>query len=258
MLLLAGCGAAGDGDDQVRSKDQRPAARKAQKTAAKKQVKPARVKPEAVKNQTRAAPPQGDLDCGDFGNQAQAQKRLVQGDPHGLDGDGDGLACTSLPCPCSKAKPGKGAPAKAPASSSRGLKLRARVLSVTDGDTLDLRTLSGRSETVRLIGIDTPEVYGGVECGGPAASATMKQLASGATVTVQTDPSQDLRDRYGRLLAYVNKGSQDLGQAMIAKGLAATYVYDDVFQRFPAYARAESRARASDRGSWKHCDLGPG
>ncbi|MGA7436427.1 MAG: thermonuclease family protein [Solirubrobacterales bacterium] len=256
--MLAGCGTAGDGNNQDRSKDQRPTARKAQKTTAKKQARPARIKPGAVKIQAKAEPAQGDLNCGDFGDQAQAQKRLVQGDPHGLDGDGDGLACTSLPCPCSKTKPGKGAPAKAPVSSSRGLKLRARVLSVTDGDTLDLRTSSGRSETVRLIGIDTPEVYGGVECGGRIASTTMKRLATGATVTVRTDPSQDLRDRYGRLLAYVNKGNQDLGQAMIAKGLASTYVYDEVFQRFPAYNRAETRARATDRGSWKNCDLSPG
>lgn len=111
--------------------------------------------------------------------------------------------------------------------------------------------------TVRLIGIDTPEVYGGVECGGRAASAAMGRLATG-DVTVRTDPTQDRFDRYDRLLAYVNKGPMDLGRAMIARGLASAYVYDEEFLRYPAYQRAEDAAKAANRGSWPECDLAPG
>lgn len=74
---------------------------------------------------------------------------------------------------------------------------KGTVVDVADGDTLDVTTPSGAVETVRIIGIDTPEVYGGRECGGPAASAAMKQLATGATVTVtaESDPgsSRSLR-----------------------------------------------------------------
>ncbi len=203
-----------------------------------------------------AARPPGDVDCGDFSNQAQAQKRLLRGDPYGLDGDGDGLACSSLPCPCSKAKPKKGSGAVT-AALPKAEKFRARVESVTDGDTLDLITASGREVTIRLIGIDTPEVYGGVECGGRAASAAMGRIATGS-VTVRTDPTQDRIDRYGRLLAYINKGTLDLGRAMIARGFASTYVYDRVFLRYPAYNRSEQAAKSSDRGSWDHCNLAPG
>jgi len=75
---------------------------------------------------------------------------------------------------------------------------------VTDGDTIVVRSGSGRRYKVRLIGIDTPEVFGGVECGGRQASASMKRLAPpGRRVRVYGDPTQDRRDRYGRLLAYV-------------------------------------------------------
>ncbi len=196
----------------------------------------------------------GDLDCGAFSNQAQAQRRLAGGDPYELDGDGDGLACTSLPCPCSKAKPGRRVIRAGLPGASR---FRAEVESVADGDTLDLITSSGREITVRLIGIDTPEVYGGVECGGRAASDAMKVLAVGV-VTVRTDPTQDRLDRYGRLLAYINKGVLDLGRTMVARGLASAYVYDDEFLRYPAYHRSEKAARATGRGSWDHCDLAPG
>src|SRR4051812_9959267 len=74
----------------------------------------------------------------------------------------------------------------------------ARVVRVVDGDTV---VLSGLGKT-RLIGVDTPEVYGGVECYGREASAfTKRTLPPGESVRYRlgTEP----RDRYGRALAYV-------------------------------------------------------
>ncbi len=214
-------------------------------------------KPNAGRPSTR--PPGRDRDCASFRNQAAAQRALAGGDPHGLDGDGDGVACSSLPCPCSKVAPGGGPGSPAdragPDASGSFRSFRARVVSVTDGDTIEVAAAGIPDETIRLIGIDTPEVYGGVECGGREASAEMKRLATGM-VTVRTDPTQDRRDRYGRLLAYINKAGRDLGRAMVARGLAPAYVYDNEFSRYPAYRKAESKARAARRGSWKHCDMG--
>lgn len=40
---------------------------------------------------------QADLDCSDFSTQEEAQRYLLPGDPHRLDGDGDGVACETLP-----------------------------------------------------------------------------------------------------------------------------------------------------------------
>lgn len=220
---------------------------------------------EAKRSKERLAVPAGggDRDCADFPNQAAAQRAMAGGDPYGLDGDGDGVACTALPCPCSRAAAGTGAGGSgaSPAGPAGGggvaghRSFRARVVSVTDGDTLDVQAAGIGTETIRLIGIDTPEVYGGVECGGRAASNEMKRLATG-TVTIRPDPTQDLRDRYGRLLAYVDKAGRDLGRVMVARGFAPAYVYDAVFRRYPAYRKAENRARAAKRGSWRHCNIG--
>ncbi|MBK5232678.1 MAG: thermonuclease family protein [Thermoleophilia bacterium] len=272
-MTLAGCGGSGYNSDspqpdqgsansgQAKAGKTEAKARAAARARAryrarqKAHVKRAR-KRKAKKVNRLAARPTGDVDCGAFSNQAQAQRRLTRGDPYGLDGDGDGLACTSLPCPCSKAKPKKGS-GPVPAGLPGVKAFRAEVESVTDGDTLDLITASGREVTIRLIGIDTPEVYGGVECGGRAASAAMTLIATGS-VTVRTDPTQDRIDRYGRLLAYVNKGDLDLGRAMVAHGYASAYIYADVFLRYPAYHRSEQAAKSTDRGSWDHCDLSPG
>ncbi|MEA2430668.1 MAG: micrococcal nuclease, partial [Thermoleophilaceae bacterium] len=55
----------------------------------------------------------------------------------------------------------------------------ARVVRVVDGDTLRV-SLDGRSRSVRLLGIDTPETHRPgtpVECGGPQATAHMELLA---------------------------------------------------------------------------------
>jgi micrococcal nuclease len=130
-----------------------------------------------------------------------------------------------------------------------------RVTRVVDGDTLHV-TVDGRDETVRLIGIDTPELHKPgtpVECGARAATRVMNQLAAGRRVELVGDPSQDDRDRYGRLLAYVvtTRGDLDLGEAMLRRGWAEVYVYDRPFERLGRYR--EAAAAGADRGVAARC-----
>ncbi len=88
---------------------------------------------------------------------------------------------------------------------------------VADGDTIQVE-INGREEDIRFIGIDTPEVYGGVECGGPEASASMKRmLKPGDRVNLVRDRTQDNRDYYGRLLRYVELDGQDLGRKQLVR-----------------------------------------
>jgi len=180
--------------------------------------------------------------CSDFANQAAAQAWLnaSAGDPDGLDGDNDGVGCESLPCPCAGTGPATttpppvapATPPPAPAPpTSQVLNAQARATSVVDGDTLKVRFANGMRTTVRLIGIDTPETKKPgtpVQCGGRAATARMKKLAfrdgRGRSVTITTDPTQDLTDRYGRLLSYVSAGGTDFGRSMVSSGWAKTYV----------------------------------
>lgn len=226
-----------------------------------------------------------DMDCGDFATQAEAQAFFVAagaGDPHQLDSDGDGIACESNPCPCSTTPvPLVGSPTPTPTaaptpaptpvaptptatpttdpngSGNSGPTRRdtARVVRVTDGDTLKVRLADGTEEYVRLIGIDTPEVHGKRECGGPDASRAMDRLAPvGSRVVLVSDPTQADRDRYDRLLRYVQRRGKDVGRAQILAGHAQVYVYrNDPFTRTRAYQRAEERAQLRSRGSWSRC-----
>jgi micrococcal nuclease len=138
----------------------------------------------------------------------------------------------------------------------------ARVVRVIDGDTIKVR-VGGRRETVRLIGIDTPESHRPgtpVECGARAATRALQRLAvtsdgRGRSVTLVSDPGHDDRDRYGRVLAYADlAGGRDLGEAQVRSGWAKPYVYGDVpFVRLGRYRQAAREARDTGRGVWAAC-----
>jgi len=211
-----------------------------------------------------------DKDCADFPTRGAAQDWLNAhpGDPDGLDGDHDGMPCESLPCPCAGgATPAptttspSPAPAPAPEPAAKVVNAQARVTSVIDGDTLKVRLADGVKTTVRLIGIDTPETKKPgtpVQCGGRDATARMKKLAlrngRGRSVRLQTDPTQALTDRYGRLLAYVSAGGDDFGRVMVAAGWAKTYVYGATdFARVASYRKAQKAARSARKGVHRTC-----
>ena len=137
----------------------------------------------------------------------------------------------------------------------------ARVTHVADGDTIAVHD-GGRRRYVRLLGIDTPELRrpnAPGECGAIAARANLRRLARpgrrGARVRLRIDPvSGDIRDRYGRLLAYADGRHGDLGEAQLRAGLARVYRHRGRrFSRLARYQRAEAAARAHRRGIWTAC-----
>ena len=130
-------------------------------------------------------------------------------------------------------------------------KLRASVTYVVDGDTLDVSLTTGRRERVRLIGIDTPERG---ECFGSSATARARRLALGKRAVLVGDATQDTRDRYGRLLAYVwLPRGKDLGYSLLVGGFAQVYVYERPFARLRVYRNGQAAARRSGRGAWRAC-----
>lgn len=112
------------------------------------------------------------------------------------------------------------------------------VTRVVDGDTLEL----GNGETVRLVGIDTPELG---QCGYDRATAALASLVSGRQVRLGR--SDEDRDRYGRLLRYVDVAGVDVGLRQIRSGLAiARYDSRDGYgfhPREPRYIAADRTPR---------------
>ena len=124
------------------------------------------------------------------------------------------------------------------------------VASVTDGDTLRL----ANGQRVRLVQIDTPEL-GQAECYAHEARATLSRLLpAGTPVRLETDPRLDAVDRYGRRLAYVFKGRENVNVTLVARGAAAPWFYGGTRGRYAAQLDRSARAaRAARRGLWGAC-----
>ena len=127
---------------------------------------------------------------------------------------------------------------------------------VVDGDTLIAR-IGDRSETVRLIGIDTPESVAPtrpVQCFGQEATLYLGALLpEGSEITLLRDV--EARDAYDRVLGYIVRSRDGLfvNLELVAAGYAAAFDYPPNDSYTPALARAEAEAVAAGRGLWGAC-----
>jgi micrococcal nuclease len=130
------------------------------------------------------------------------------------------------------------------AGASAGGGTRARVVRVSDGDTV---VLSGIGKA-RLIGVDTPEVYNGAECYGREASAFAKRVlrpGTKVTYTLGVEP----RDRYGRALVDLRLQDGRLFNLMLAEQGYAVQLTIPPNVRYERQIRAAvRRARRPVRG----------
>jgi micrococcal nuclease len=146
--------------------------------------------------------------------------------------------------------------------------LVATVVEVVDGDTITLRFANGACDRARLLGVDTPETYAenepeeyegvpatdlGRRCldaWGRAATNFTTRVLLGERVTVAFDPNEPRRDRYDRLLVYVDRDASppSFDYRLVAEGYAR--VYDSEFVRRESFYAAEARAQDARRGLW--------
>lgn len=124
------------------------------------------------------------------------------------------------------------------------------VVSVHDGDTLDLRDRTGAIETVRIIGIDTPEIYPTYECYGDEATDELRRLAPvGSTLRVATD--EEPFDDYDRLLLYLwNDDDVFVNLALVEGGFAEAIRVRPNDLHFETLRAAENAASTAHLGMW--------
>ncbi|CAN5560110.1 hypothetical protein BH20ACT2_BH20ACT2_13430 [soil metagenome] len=132
----------------------------------------------------------------------------------------------------------------------------AVVARIVDGDTVML-DLGAGTETVRLIGIDTPETKHPtkpVMCFGAEASAHLNELIPPGTV-VRAERDVEARDRYDRLLLYLHRADDDLfvNLAMAADGYAAVATFAPNVAHTDAFVAAVAEARSAGLGLWAAC-----
>ncbi|MFC4550431.1 lamin tail domain-containing protein [Halorussus sp. GCM10023401] len=151
------------------------------------------------------------------------------------------------------------------------------VVDVNDGDTVDVRFDSGREETVRVLGIDTPEKaqyqqhereeeWEGIESldylatWGANASDYATQELSGINVDLSFDDGEPgIFDTYDRLLGYIHydksgNGARDTfyNYDMVAQGYAR--LYSSSFLNHESFYDAEVTAQADSLHVWTESD----
>ena len=125
---------------------------------------------------------------------------------------------------------------------STSTEFRGTVVSVADGDTIDLRRADGYTVTVRLHGVDCPEKN---QPYGARATEFTRRLVEGKRVTVRVGDM----DRYGRYIGAVRLADgRSLNEELVAAGMAwwyRRYAPDNTRLR-----SLEQQARAAERGLW--------
>ncbi|KXK11117.1 MAG: Thermonuclease precursor [Microgenomates bacterium OLB23] len=128
------------------------------------------------------------------------------------------------------------------------------VTKVIDGDTIEIE-FDGTKDTVRLLGIDTPETKDPrkpVQCFGKEASAKTSELLLGALVRLESDQSQSNRDAYKRLLRYVFKeDGLFINKYLVEEGYAYEYTYKSNPGKYQEdFIEAQNMARERKKGLW--------
>ena len=169
-------------------------------------------------------------------------------------------------------------PFAAPSDASRAaaaltgpgpVEANAIIVRAVDGDTVHvlLSNASGPAsgpasaadarETVRLIGIDTPETHRPgtpIQCFGPEASRfTAALLSPGTPIRLERDV--EARDRYGRLLAYIFRASDGVfvNLALARNGFAHAYTFPPNVAHTDEFVEAAGLARDEGLGLWSGC-----
>jgi micrococcal nuclease len=131
---------------------------------------------------------------------------------------------------------------------------------------MEVRFPNGEVDTLRLLGVDTPETFGQSDPAEfediPESTAGRDHLANwgeratefatdeldGQQVRIEVDPQADRRGSYGRLLVYLYTDGTDFNRQLIDRGLAR--IYDSSFSKRNEYTDAEAQAQREDAGLW--------
>jgi micrococcal nuclease len=164
-------------------------------------------------------------------------------------------------------QPAHDSPTPASVDGFDGTSLNVTVTHVVDGDTVDIRYANGSTDTVRLLGVDTPETppntvspgeFEGIpetnagrdhlKAWGQRATDVAERELADEQVRLVVDRKADRRGGYGRLLAYIYVDGENFNRQLLANGYAR--LYDSRFSLRDEFAATEATAREDGVGLW--------
>ena len=120
----------------------------------------------------------------------------------------------------------------------------AKVVSVTDGDTIKVYNAEQGQVKIRFYGIDTPEK---AQPYGKAAGKYLTSLIAGAAVEVESVT----KDRYGRTVGIVWDNETNINQEMVRAGYAWVYKRYCKKPFCDFWLELENKAKTDKLGLWK-------
>lgn len=152
-----------------------------------------------------------------------------------------------------------------------GESVTVTVTRVIDGDTMEIEYANGTEDTVRLLGVDTPETtfsrvspdeFTGIPdttAGrdhlfnwGERATTFAEDELEGTQVQMVFDPDSDRRGYFGRLLVYLYLDGENFNERLLGEGYAR--MYDSQFSLREEFVALEQEAQASGVGLWDFQD----
>ena len=128
-----------------------------------------------------------------------------------------------------------------------------KVLKVVDGDTIKIK-YNGKTEKVRLIGIDTPESVSpnkSKNCEeGKIASNFTKNYLEGKNIKIEFDVQQ--RDKYNRLLAYIYIDNQMYNEILLKEGYAKLDTVPPNIKYVNDFKKLQEKARKNKKEFWSY------
>ena len=135
----------------------------------------------------------------------------------------------------------------------------ARLSRVVDGDTLVV-IMEGKSESVRLLGVDAAEIdYSRAlttstqPCFALEAKVELERLLARQDMVLEPDKENENRDAYGRLLRYVYLPDGTMANLQLIEGGHALFLSSYPLSQAEDLASAEEAARTAGRGLWSAC-----
>lgn len=142
--------------------------------------------------------------------------------------------------PVANPKHGSFDPVKAENNNNR---IYGKALHVSDGDTIIFQPAQGEKFKIRMYGIDAPEKS---QPYGPQSTGILKSLILNEKLNVEIFNT----DRYGRKVAKIYVGKQDINAEMLRLGAAWHYRYYDKSSSYQQYEDLEKYARQNRKGLW--------
>jgi len=183
------------------------------------------------------------------------------------------LTATSSSTPTATMAPTPTAtPTHTPTATDSGPKTEwtVTVIDIVDGDTLDVRMPDDSKETIRLLGVDSPETSGSVspsewegipdtedgrqwlrDWARQAETYATERFDEGQEIYIETDESADRRGSHDRLLVYAYQSettAKSFNLCLIENGYAR--MYDTQFSKRATFSQAETDAQSTDTGVW--------